>query len=177
MNLKIKHFTEIDSTNDYAVDSIISSNIDSDYAIIADKQLAGRGRLNKRIWESPPGNFYCTYVFNLGIVGFECEKTNSLIFIVMKAIRAFLVELVKSELIDLKLPNDILVKGKKLAGVLIEVLYPYAAVGIGINLISSPIKNATNLKDEFDLTLKPSELVENLYVSLLAEIKQKCNPC
>jgi BirA family biotin operon repressor/biotin-[acetyl-CoA-carboxylase] ligase len=82
----------------------------------------------------------------------------------------FLKKLVHSDELELKLPNDVLVNGKKVSGVLIEVSYPYAVIGIGINLVVSPIAIATNLNDEFGILVKPMDLIDNLYAALSTRI-------
>ena len=79
-NIEIKHFEELGSTNDYAVKMIELGEITSDTAIIADKQTNGRGRLNGRVWISPMGNFYCSYMINLQDLYIAETQTNSLTF-------------------------------------------------------------------------------------------------
>ncbi len=172
-NLKIKHFEELGSTNDYALKTIELGEITSDMAIIADKQTNGRGRLNGRIWISPIGNFYCSYIIYLHDLYIAEHQTNSLTFDVMEILHKYLVNITGSDKVTLKQPNDILVNNKKLAGVLTEISYPYAIIGIGINLTESPLASATNLKSEFNLLAKPGSLVENLYIFLINELK-KC---
>ena len=172
--LKIRHFEKIGSTNDYAINFVIADGkVDSDVAVIADQQTRGRGRLNERVWESPCGNFYCSYIVNLKNLKVSQEKTNSLTLVAVDALQKYLRKLTKSNMIETKQPNDILVKGKKLAGVLTEISYPYAVIGIGINLTNSPIERATDLQTEFNFLVKPVDLVENLYVFLIEEIA-KC---
>jgi BirA family biotin operon repressor/biotin-[acetyl-CoA-carboxylase] ligase len=174
MSLRTRHFNEIDSTQDFAIALLNSSRIDSDYAITADSQTAGRGRLNDKKWISTNGNFHCSYIINIQNVGIVETETNTLNHTVMTALFDFLKGLIiNSNNLRLKLPNDILVGNKKLAGVLIEILYPHAIIGIGINLISSPIERATNLRDEFNLLVTHNELTENLYTSILTKIN-KC---
>lgn len=172
--MKIKHFSRLDSTSDYAIKFLLGNNINSDYAILADEQTSGRGRLNNRVWQSPKGNFYCSYIINLNKLNIPAEKTNILTSLVINLLKDFLNNITNSEIIKLKIPNDLFINDKKLAGVLIEVYYPYAVVGIGINLISSPIERATNIKDEFNILVKPEEIVENLYKELIVGMKE-CN--
>lgn len=170
--MKIKHFSIIDSTSDYAIKFILQNNINSDYAILADEQTAGRGRLNDRNWQSPKGNFYCSYIINLKNSKIPLEKTSLLTSIIIKLLKNFLNNITNSNIIELKIPNDLLINNKKLAGVLVETYYPYAIIGIGINLISSPIDRATNIKDEFNILVKSEEMVENLYKEILFGIRE-----
>ncbi|MDO4975059.1 MAG: biotin--[acetyl-CoA-carboxylase] ligase [Alphaproteobacteria bacterium] len=170
--LNILHFAILNSTSDYAIDFILQNNINSDYAILADEQTSGRGRLNNRVWESPKGNFYCSYIINLKNLNLPIEKTNILTSMVISILKEFLNKITNSDIIKLKIPNDLLINDKKLSGVLIEVYYPYAIIGIGINLISSPISITTNIKDEFNILVKSEEIVENLYKELVIGIKE-----
>lgn len=173
MGLIIKHFETIGSTNDFALELISRGELSSDVAVIANKQTAGRGRLNGRVWASPEGNFYCSYVLNLKNLQIPVTETNILTSAVMGILEQYLGEITNSSRIVLKYPNDILVSGKKLAGVLTEISYPYAIVGIGMNLINSPLEISTNLKMEFNLLVKPTELAENFYEYLINELR-KC---
>ena len=174
-NIKIKHFEELGSTNDYALKMVELSKITSDTAIIADKQTNGRGRLNGRVWVSPMGNFYCSYIINLHDLCITEIQTNSLTFEIMEILHKYLINITGSDKIMVKQPNDILVNNKKLAGVLTEIFYPHAIIGIGLNLLKSPLPSATNLQSEFNLLAKPLALVENLYIFLINELK-KCYP-
>ncbi|MDR2667260.1 MAG: biotin--[acetyl-CoA-carboxylase] ligase [Holosporales bacterium] len=174
MSLKTKYFDEITSTQDIATSLLFSSHVDSDYAIMANSQTAGRGRLNNRIWISKKGNFHCSYIINIENVGVAEAKTGTLNYVVMDAVVNFLKGLItNSSGLCLKLPNDILVNEKKLAGVLIEISYPYAVIGIGINLTSSPIELSTNLKEAFNLIVNQDDLTKGLYMSIMTEIN-KC---
>lgn len=173
MKLVIKHFETIGSTNDFALKLISKGSLSSDVAIIADKQTAGRGRLNGHVWHSPEGNFYCSYILNLRNLQISLTETNMVTSVVMSILQRYLSEITNSDRIVLKYPNDILVSGKKLAGVLTEISYPYAIVGIGVNLINSPLEISTNVKLEFNLLVKPTKLAENFYEYLINELR-KC---
>ena len=166
MNLQIQHLAELGSTNDYALELVESGKINGDLAILADRQTHGRGRLNGRLWHSPEGNFYCSYVVRLDALGVDANKASLLTTTIMTALLQFLQKLTKSKRIQLKLPNDIFVGGKKLAGVLVEVSYPYAIIGIGINLTAAPLETSTSLQSEFGFAVKPSWLAENFYPAL-----------
>lgn len=172
--LKVIHLDTVGSTSDYALKLLERSGPTSSVAVIADQQTRGRGRLNGRLWESPIGNFYCSYIVNLESFQIEQTKTNLLVSMAINATYRYLKELTNSDRITLKIPNDILVGGKKLAGILVEVSYPYAVIGIGINLTNSPIDRATNLLAEFNLLVKPENLVDNLYKSLENGLKASC---
>ena len=134
----IIHFESIDSTNTYAVDNI--RDIPHHSVIIADTQTSGRGRL-KRSWISDsPDNIYASFVIkpeqsykDLPIVNFT-----QLFSVVLAGV---LVQYGIKPAI--KWPNDVLIGGKKCAGILSEVSFNGDAfcglvVGIGINIGDDP---------------------------------------
>lgn len=93
--------------------------------VVADHQTAGRGRLG-RSWEAPPGSgLFTTFVVALdSLAVFRCGVAAA--------------EACGRE-VRLKWPNDLLVDGHKLGGVLAEARPPdRCLVGIGINLTWAP---------------------------------------
>ena len=172
MTLCIKHFEEIGSTNNFALKIVQKDKLSSDIGVIADVQTDGRGRLNGRVWHSPLGNFYCSYILNLQDLNIYQNETNTLTSEVINILERYLRKITNSDLITQKQLNDILVNDKKLAGVLTEISYPYVVIGIGINLIVSPVEQATDLKSAFNLLVKPMDLVENLYEYMRTKLKE-----
>lgn len=112
-------------------------------------QTAGRGRHGNE-WESPMGGLYMSALLKP-----ECnaDKGAQLSFVVAvalsKAIDQYIGEGHKK---TLKWPNDILIDGKKIAGILLESDIDFKghvhalSVGIGVNILSAP-KDATFLKE------------------------------
>ena len=104
--------------------------------VIADEQTAGRGRI-KRVWLSPRGSIALSIILYPGVA--------SLPFLIMLASLAVArsIEKVTGLKPQLKWPNDILVNGKKVCGILIESEVQgdkanYAIIGIGINVNLRP---------------------------------------
>ena len=101
--------------------------------VLAEEQTAGRGRLG-RSWASPPGtNLYLTLVMRPPL-----ERLRSL-SIVAPLAAAQAVEETTGLSPRIKWPNDVLIGGRKLAGVLIETELSgrspnYSLVGIGLNV-------------------------------------------
>jgi BirA family biotin operon repressor/biotin-[acetyl-CoA-carboxylase] ligase len=170
--LKIYQFDELSSSNDYALEFLKKCERVEDTLVLADRQSAGRGRLNERSWASVSGNFHGSYIINI-----KCVKTQNITllnYITLLSIKDILNNIaeksnIKKEII-IKNPNDILVNEKKISGVLIEISYPYAVVGIGINLKMSPIERSTDILKEFKYLVSPIELGENLYKRLISRI-------
>ncbi|WP_456419302.1 biotin--[acetyl-CoA-carboxylase] ligase [Methanocaldococcus infernus] len=117
--MKIIKLKEVDSTNEYAKRLIDEG--ESNFLVIADKQYKGKGRL-RRTWLSKPGGLYFSIVL---------ENKFSYIFPILIPIL-----IIKAIDVDakIKFPNDIVYKGKKLSGILIEHYKDKIIVGIGINV-------------------------------------------
>src|SRR5207244_4946287 len=92
--------------------------------VVADQQTSGRGRLGRR-WEAPPGS---------GLLASFVLPVHPLASLAagVAAARAC------GDSVRLKWPNDLLVDGRKLAGILVEVASERALVGVGINLSWAP---------------------------------------
>ena len=103
--------------------------------LVALQQEAGRGRQGRE-WISPIGNFYGSTLVELRS-GDPPAATLSL------AAGLALVEAldvaVPAEPTMLKWPNDVMIRGKKLAGILLERTGERVAVGFGVNLASAPL--------------------------------------
>jgi BirA family transcriptional regulator, biotin operon repressor / biotin---[acetyl-CoA-carboxylase] ligase len=106
--------------------------------VVADHQSAGRGRLDRR-WESPQGTAL--------LVSFVLEP-NPLLSLAAGVAAA---EACGSE-VRLKWPNDLLLHGKKLGGILVETTPERAICGIGINLTWAP-EGAAKLEQPRDALL------------------------
>lgn len=101
----------------------------------ADFQTAGRGRLDHK-WISPPGaNLMMSAV--LSVEGLSPEAVVTLPLVVgLAVVRAIRAQLPVSETTNvlLKWPNDVLINGRKVAGILCERNRETVIVGIGINV-------------------------------------------
>ena len=135
--LSIRKFNELSSTNDYALELLNKRDINEDTLILSDIQSAGRGRQNGRLWKSVNGNFHGTYTIDIEKLTIKNYDVLLLNYATSLAIQDVLNSISKKENIQkeiiLKSPNDILIGEKKIAGVLIEISHPYAAIGIGVN--------------------------------------------
>ncbi len=100
----------------------------------AEKQSGGVGRLGRK-WESPEGNLYCsTLVACRG----EDPAPSSLSFVAALAVHRAISAYLPHEDIWLKWPNDILVSGLKICGILLERAGDFVIVGIGVNIAVAP---------------------------------------
>lgn len=134
-----------DSTQNVAA-SLINNGVE-DILILADSQEQGRGRMNERSWQSPKGNFYGSFIVNLSVLGLKKNSVSLLNFLSLNIIKNF-IEIESGQSPVIKPPNDILVNGLKIAGVLIEIQFPIGIIGIGLNTKISPLP--TSIKIDLD---------------------------
>jgi len=131
-------FDELDSTSDEALRRIRAGTATED-AIVARSQTAGRGRMGRR-WTSPAGNLYMTLMFPAPALDRIGEVA---LVAALGAGEAVTAVLPGAARISYKWPNDLMLDGKKLGGILIESeLAPdgrrWVALGIGINVGHAP---------------------------------------
>lgn len=107
--------------------------------IAAHRQTAGRGRRG-RAWESGSGNLSATL---LAVTSRPPAEAAQLSFVVALAVRELAAGYAPESLLRVKWPNDVLLDGRKLSGVLIESgRRPggelWMAIGVGVNLAWAP---------------------------------------
>jgi len=127
---------ETDSTNRYALD--LSKEKEGDFAVTAEMQTRGRGRMG-RSFESPKGSGLYLTVLERRVL--DPHLTPLVAVCTAKAI-----EKTTGLFCDIKWPNDIVFGGRKLCGILCERLGDAVAIGIGINL-SQTEEDFGELKD------------------------------
>ncbi len=134
--------------------------------VVADEQTGGQGRRGRK-WVSPLGNLYVTIVLRP-----EAWNVRAL---------AMIAPLATCEAIDdlaavrscIKWPNDVLIEGRKVAGILIDVHLAgdgvdFALVGIGINIALDPSRHeeirdvATSLETESGRSVSREQLLATL---------------
>lgn len=128
-NYKLISFDKIPSTQLYAHELISAARATDRTVIMAEAQSAGRGRY-RRAWVSHHGNLYASFIYKTE------ERDPRLSYAVAVAVAETLI----SFKIDprIKWPNDILIDGKKVCGILIEYAKDFVVIGIGINIKSNP---------------------------------------
>jgi BirA family biotin operon repressor/biotin-[acetyl-CoA-carboxylase] ligase len=99
----------------------------------AARQTAGRGRLGRE-WRSPVGNLYASTLIRLRA---SDPPAASLAFVAAVALESA-VSVFAPGRVTLKWPNDLLVDGAKLSGILLERAGDAVVVGIGVNLAHHP---------------------------------------
>jgi BirA family biotin operon repressor/biotin-[acetyl-CoA-carboxylase] ligase len=123
---RVERHASLDSTNRYALDAA-RAGADDGLVVVADVQTAGRGRLG-RTWEAPPGASLLVTVL-LRRAG---DPGRAVMAAGVALARA--VEEVAGFAVWIKWPNDLVVDGRKLAGLLAEVDGDALVVGAGCNV-------------------------------------------
>ncbi len=107
----------------------------------AREQTAGRGRRG-RAWTSPPGNLYCSLLLR---PGYAAAKALQVGFVTAVAVGDAVAAMLPDDaVVTCKWPNDVLVGGRKIAGILIESSsagmgsLDWLAIGVGINVALHP---------------------------------------
>jgi BirA family biotin operon repressor/biotin-[acetyl-CoA-carboxylase] ligase len=130
----VQHHAELASTMDEARTQARDGAPDGT-VVVARRQTRGRGRLG-RDWASPEGNLYASILLRPGL---PPARLSELGFIAALAVADTVDAMLPGRRARLKWPNDVLVDGGKIAGILVEVIEDNAAViGIGLNIAQAP---------------------------------------
>ena len=140
-------FQTIGSTNDYAKELLSGDVVPLVFPLLisAAEQTAGRGRGAKKWWTGK-GAVAVSLALNLAEIGLDREELASFSPIVAEVVGETIRSAVAPEhSLEVRLPNDVYLNGKKVGGILIESPKPdYAIFGIGINTNNS----VTHIPDE-----------------------------
>jgi BirA family biotin operon repressor/biotin-[acetyl-CoA-carboxylase] ligase len=132
---QLHHFYKIGSTNTAAM-AAAAAGIAEGSVFLTEEQTAGRGR-GEHSWESERSTgIYCSAVLRPAL-----SPSDALVLTLAAglAVRAALAQVESRVAIDLKWPNDVLIKGRKVCGILTEMhaevtRVRHIVVGIGINV-------------------------------------------
>ena len=166
MNWSVTRFPVLASTNDLALEWMRAGTARAGDVLVAAEQRAGRGRPG-RTWHSPPGALLMTAVlpFVPERVGWTSLAAGAA---VATAVRGLGVPA------GVKWPNDVVVEGRKLAGVLAETsVSGLVAVGIGMN-VTNPLPPDPELAARTARLVEylPSATVELLLERVLGELER-----
>ncbi|ABV84849.1 biotin--[acetyl-CoA-carboxylase] ligase [Rickettsia massiliae] len=153
---KLIVFDKLDSTHSEAMRMAQNTKVDANYAVLAKSQTNGRGRSGKN-WQSRSGNLHVSLLIKPDK---ELELLPQLSFVTALSVYDSITSLCHSHsalchsresrhdirnennIIQLKWPNDVLINGRKIAGILLESVKVennyYLIIGIGINITYHP---------------------------------------
>jgi len=162
---KVVHLDSTGSTNTVAR-QLAEQGTEEGTVIVAETQSHGKGRLGRQ-WVTRPGGAWLSVILKPAIDPAHAASITLLAAVsVAKALREGGVEAV------IKWPNDVLVNGKKICGILTEMSAETDAVnfivlGIGVNLNNDvPLGTATTLKTELGQKVDRVKFVQGLLESL-----------
>ena len=141
---EIVYRDELGSTNDLAKELAKNSELATPSLVLTRQQTGGRGRM-QRTWQSGTGNIALSWIIRPTKESLESASKMSwqtkLAFVSALAVDEAVCKFVDELHVHLKWPNDVLVRDKKIAGVLIESVVGRAGandvvaiVGIGLNV-------------------------------------------
>lgn len=149
--MKIIELEEIDSTNNYAKMNV--STLADRTVIHAKRQTSGRGRLNRSWVDLGEGNLFMSIILKPSSTFNEIYPniTQYLSVALCKVLETYGLEP------QIKWPNDVLINGKKIAGILSETVMEGQklegiVLGVGVNLNSS-IENVKSIPDKIATSL------------------------
>jgi BirA family transcriptional regulator, biotin operon repressor / biotin---[acetyl-CoA-carboxylase] ligase len=138
---------EVDSTNRLARDLAIQGAIEGTL-VVAESQTGGRGRKGRN-WFSPPGEgIYVSLVLRPRFQPAEAPKMTLLTGVALAETFSHIIP----SRVTIKWPNDVLLGGKKIAGILIEIstdidAIDYMIVGVGVNVNTPPGRFPVELRE------------------------------
>ncbi len=160
-------FDEVDSTSSQARRLTENGSLDRPTWIYAEVQTAGRGRQG-RTWSSPKGNLMCSLAMRSGKPSTALAQIS---FVAALAVRDAITRTSPALDPKLKWPNDVLIDGAKVSGILLES-FPGPApaetclvIGIGINLKNHPSDTpypATDLLEKSGGIVEPAQMLAAL---------------
>jgi BirA family transcriptional regulator, biotin operon repressor / biotin---[acetyl-CoA-carboxylase] ligase len=173
MGKRIHHFQTIDSTNSKAYQLALSGAEEGE-VVLSELQEKGKGRLGRQ-WFSPPSlNLYLSVILRPRIPPHQAPLITLMAAVATTdAIRKF-----SGLLPSIKWPNDILLRDRKVAGLLNEIhsemdRVHFVILGIGVNLnmdeekFSKEIRSiATSLKIEMGQTVSRKDFLQSLLLEL-----------
>lgn len=166
---EILFYPSVTSTNDVAQEKA-RHRLPEGTVVIASTQTAGKGRL-KRKWNSPEGTLAYSVILYPSV-----SRLPSLIMIASLSV-VYAIKAITGIQAQIKWPNDVLIDGKKVCGILIENRLKgnnvdYAVIGIGINANVNPAAypeiaaTATSLSIETGREIALVPLIQQLLIEM-----------
>ena len=176
-NRNIIYYQKTDSTN-MRIEELARNGAAHSTVVVAEEQTAGRGRRGRH-WESPcDGNIYMSILLRPEI---EANKASMLTLVMAHSV-ATVLQNQGYEDVQIKWPNDLILSGKKVCGILTEMHLQgteidYVTVGVGINAntkhFSAQLQDkATSLSLESGRTEERGLLIEHILEKFEEEYNQ-----
>lgn len=167
---RVEHYATVGSTNDRARECLADGVGPLPLLIVADEQTAGRGRGANRWWTGK-GSLACSLIVEVDELGIDRSRSPLVALAAAVAVAETVAPLLPSHTVGLHWPNDVIAAGRKLAGILAEVLSDrWLVVGIGLNtnnsLRDAPHELQNTATTLFELTGIPHDSTQVLLTLL-----------
>ena len=167
------YFNNCASTQDELIDFLNQHYLSEDFlAVYTFNQTKGRGQYGNS-WENLPEK-NLAYSFALKTKNINVSDT-CFNFYTAILVRDFIANLTKTEA-KIKWPNDLILKNKKICGMLFEKNKNYFVVGIGINILQENFKNlpkAGSVLSQTGLSFELKAFTESLHQYIFEHLVQK----
>ena len=170
MQYNVQNFEELDSTNDFAMQNL--ENLDDRTVVLADRQTNGHGRFNRKWLSTDSENLYATIVLkpvrSIPELSYLSNLTQYMSVVLCEVLESYGVQP------HIKWPNDVLIGGKKISGLLAnsavngETLKGFVlGIGVNLNLTSGDVEQidqpATSLNLETGREIDKKEFSNRLF--------------
>ena len=166
-NKQIRYYEQLDSTNTKASEMALEG-AEHGTVVVADCQTAGKGRRG-RVWDSPAGdNIYMSVLLR---PSFETDKAPMITLVMAYSVAEVLRNRGVSD-VQIKWPNDLVISGKKVCGILTEMHLrgseiDHVVVGVGVNVNTSSfseelVDKATSLFLKYGKPLEREQLIADI---------------
>jgi BirA family biotin operon repressor/biotin-[acetyl-CoA-carboxylase] ligase len=171
----MKYFDSIGSTNNEALAWATTEAKDLSL-VIADEQTAGRGRLDRK-WFTPKGT---ALAFSLLLRPTAEEKPYLTRMVGLAALAVADALRTRGLVTQIKWPNDVLLNGRKVAGILVESVWSgeevdYVVIGIGMNILKTAVPPAellqfpaTSLEESLGAAVERVEILQDILAGIIA---------
>lgn len=154
----IRTVAETGSTNADMI-ALAASGLEEGVWLRADRQTDGRGRQG-RAWVSPPGNLYASTLVRIR----PSDPPAATLALVAAVALEEAVSAYVPVAVALRWPNDLLIDGAKVSGVLLERAGPAVVIGVGVNLAHHPADTdrVTTSLAAHGAAVQPADFIETL---------------
>ncbi len=175
--MSLAAYTSLPSTNNEAKRLAREEQAPEGTIVWSGEQTAGKGRQNRQ-WVSAPGNLYNSVILRPAVTLANAAQAS---FLPALAVANFLAASVSGHDITFKWPNDVLLGGKKVCGILLESGswktsdQKWLVLGCGINLAHSPVDTrlpATSIREYAAVMPDVEEALESYAVHLITWVQR-----
>jgi BirA family transcriptional regulator, biotin operon repressor / biotin---[acetyl-CoA-carboxylase] ligase len=171
----VRYFDSIGSTNNEAL-AWATSGAEDLSLVIADEQTAGRGRLDRK-WFTPKGT---ALAFSLILRPSSEEKPYVTRIVGLAALAVADSLRTRGLVVQIKWPNDVLLNGRKVAGILVESVWSgeevdCVVIGIGMNVLKGAVPShellqfpATSLEDSLGPAVEREVVLHDILAGIIA---------